>query len=170
MEKIFKIELHKKIITLLTLFIFIIVISLSCAATLYFGLAVQKYLLFFSIVLLILWGYLMYSFVKTLLNFNKVYYLKLVENGFSYLHISKYSGRSRTLLIEVIESIYVKPKYFTISFLYIDSFRVSHKNKYEIEIIYENNRIERLPLIFSEENAKNAVLLLKNWLMNYKKS
>jgi len=112
----------------------------------------------------------MYSFIKTILNFNKVYYLKLVENGFSYLHIPKYSGRTRTLLIEIIESIYVKPKYFTITFLYIDSFRISNKNKTEIEIAYENNRIESLSLNLTEDNTKKAVVLLKSWLSDYKKA
>jgi len=57
MEKILKIEHRKKIIALLTLSVFIVVTTISCIATLYFGFSEQNFLLLASLLLLVLWGY-----------------------------------------------------------------------------------------------------------------
>ena len=119
-----------------------------------------------AIPLLIFFLFLSYFFFKIAINYNTYYLLKYNDRGFSYLHQPNIKGTTRSMTIQTFEKYYYKPKYYNFPFLYVKAFQLA-KNK--IEIVYENNRIEKFPVELSQEKTKKGIVLLNSWLDAYNK-
>ena len=57
-------------------------------------------------------------------------------------------------------------KYYNFPFLYVKAFQLANN---KIEIVYENNRIEKFPVELSQEKTKKGIVLLNSWLDAYNK-
>lgn len=180
MEKILKLENHKKN-SVIVLYLFFS--ALMAGSVLVLAYVLREFILetpfYYSVcyllmVLLMTFGFFKFtiSLFKVLVNYNKLAYLKYEEHGFSYLQFENLIGKvsPKNLIFETMDQTYFKPKFINVSFLYVAYIRISQKNNGEIEIVYENNRVEKLPLLLTEKKAQEGVALLKQWLNEYRRN
>lgn len=166
MQTELKIE-GSKIFTVLFLLFFLMLLSGSASAFIIYA-AIYHIDWYYGFIALFPF-YLLYLcshyFIKVITN--KHCYFKLNKESFSYLHIPKVIGSNKTILFSIIEVMYVKPKYNSVSFLYLKSF--TKNDKAQLFMISDNNDQKIIPIKLSHEKVKEAVVSLNEWLINYKK-
>ena len=165
MQTELKIE-GSKIFTVLFLLFFLMLLSGSASAFIIYAAIyhIDWYYGFIALFPLYLFYICTHYFIKVITN--KHCHFKLNKGSFSYLHIPKVIGSNKTILFSIIEAMYVKPKYYSVSFLYLKSF--IKNDKAQLFMIKDNNDQQIIPIKVSHEKAKEAVVLLNEWLFNYK--
>lgn len=166
MEKILRVEHHKLISALFALFFAMCITAYGSFNAFVGAFSENLIALVIAIPLLIFFLFLSYFFFKIAINYNTYYLLKYNDRGFSYLHQPNIKGTTRSMTIQTFEKYYYKPKYYNFPFLYVKAFQLANN---KIEIVYENNRIEKFPVELSQEKTKKGIVLLNSWLDAYNK-